>query len=110
MPPLFIHLKNGRPFSFAGLYSIWTSPEGDHVSTCTIITTTANKLLEPIHDRMPVIIPKENRDIWLDPTNSDIDTLLPLLKPFSSEEMEAYDVTSRVNSPRFNSPDNIKPV
>jgi putative SOS response-associated peptidase YedK len=61
--PLFIHLKNGKPFSFAGLYSIWASPEGKELSTCTIITTTANKLLEPIHDRMPVIIPKENREV-----------------------------------------------
>jgi putative SOS response-associated peptidase YedK len=57
---------------------------------------------------MPVIIPKEKREVWLDPTISDRDTLLPLLKPFPSEEMEAYDVTSRVNSPRNNSPENIK--
>jgi putative SOS response-associated peptidase YedK len=59
MPHLFIYLKNGKPFSFAGLYSTWTSPDVEELSTCTIITTTANKLLEPIHDRMPVIIPKE---------------------------------------------------
>jgi putative SOS response-associated peptidase YedK len=108
--PLFIHLKNGEPFGFAGLYNIWTSPEGDSISTCTIITTTANKLLEPVHDRMPVIIPKDKRDMWLDPAVHDNNILLPLLKPFSSEEIEAYDVTSRVNSPKFNSPDNIKPV
>jgi putative SOS response-associated peptidase YedK len=59
---------------------------------------------------MPVIIPKEKREVWLDPTISDRDTLLPLLKPFPPDEMEAYDVTSRVNSPRNNSPENIKPV
>ena len=92
--PLFIHLKNGQPFSFAGLYSTWSSPEGEELSTCTIITTTANKLLEPIHDRMPVIIPKKHREVWLDPTIHDKDTLQPLLKPFPSKEMEAYDVTS----------------
>jgi putative SOS response-associated peptidase YedK len=108
--PLFIHLKNGKPFGFAGLYSVWTSPEGDQLSTCTILTTTANKLLEPIHDRMPVIIPKEKREVWLDPAQHDRDILLPLLKPFPSEEMEAYDVTSRVNSPRNDAPDNIEPV
>lgn len=108
--PLFVHLKSGKPFSFAGLYSIWTSPEGNQLSTCTILTTTANKLLEPTHSRMPAIIPKENREVWLDPTISDKDTLLPLLKPFPSEEMEAYDVTSRVNSPRNNSPENIRPA
>jgi putative SOS response-associated peptidase YedK len=108
--PLFIHLKNNQPFSFAGLYSTWTSPEGNNISTCTIITTTANKLLEPIHDRMPAIIPKEKREVWLDPTISGRDTLLPLLKPFPAEEMEAYDVTSRVNSPRNNSPENVRPA
>ena len=108
--PLFIHLMSGQLISFAGLYNTWSSPEGDNLSTCTIITTAANKLLEPIHDRMPVIIPKEKRDTWLDPAIHDKDTLLPLLRPFPSEEMEAYDVTSRVNSPRNNTPDNIKPV
>jgi putative SOS response-associated peptidase YedK len=59
---------------------------------------------------MPVIIPKEHRGVWLDPAQHDRDTLLPLLKPFSSEEMEAYDVTSRVNFPRFNSPENVRPL
>ena len=59
---------------------------------------------------MPAIIPKKHREVWFDPTVHDRDTLLPLLKPFSSVEMEAYDVTSRVNSPRNNSPENIRPV
>jgi putative SOS response-associated peptidase YedK len=81
--PLFIHLKNGHPFSFAGLYSTWSSPEGEQLSTCTIITTTANKLLEPIHDRMPAIIPKEHRERYgLIPLNTIRMPSCPSWSPF----------------------------
>lgn len=108
--PIFIHLKSDQLISFAGLYSIWKSPEGDLLPTCTILTTTSNKILEPIHDRMPVIIPKERREVWLDTAIHDKKVLLPLLSPYPPEEMEAYDVTSRVNSPTNNSPENIRPI
>src|SRR2546423_1783444 len=57
--PMFIHLKSGRPFGFAGLYETWRPPLGDALVTCTIITTEANELVSPIHDRMPVIVPRE---------------------------------------------------
>ena len=108
--PVYIHLKSGRPFGFAGLYNPWTSPEGKIFSTCTIITTSANALLEPIHDRMPVIIPRDMEDLWLNPGEKDQDVLLGLLKPYPSEEMEIHEVFAKVNYPKFNSPETIKPV
>ncbi len=108
--PIYIHHKSGEPFGFAGLYNSWTAPGGDPICTCTIITTNANKLLRPVHDRMPVIIPKEKHELWLDPTKQDETDLLPLLKPFDSKEMATYDVSQVVNSPKNNSPACIKPI
>ncbi|HLG29836.1 MAG TPA: SOS response-associated peptidase, partial [Candidatus Brocadiales bacterium] len=90
--PVFIRLKSGRPFAFAGLYNKWISPEGNEVTTSTIITTRANELLEPVHDRMPVITPEERQDLWLDSEVKVKSDLLSLLKPYPSEEMEYYDV------------------
>ena len=108
--PVFIRLKSGRPFGFAGLYEVWEPPEGDAVTTCTIITTEANEIMKPVHDRMPVIIPKEKEDLWLDPEVKDQEKLLDLLKPYPADQMEAYPVSRRVNSPANNSPDCIKPA
>ncbi len=106
--PVYIRLKSGKPFGFAGLYEVWKSPEGEEVKTCAIITTDANELMKPIHDRMPVIIPSELQDEWLDPKTADPSHLLGLLKPSPSEGMEAYPVSKLVNSPRNNSPECIK--
>jgi putative SOS response-associated peptidase YedK len=108
--PVYIHLRSGNPFGFAGLYSSWTSPDGERVCTCAIITTNSNTLLQPVHDRMPVIIPKDKEALWLDPHVDDKMILQGLLKPYSSEEMTAVDVSPAVNSPGHNSPDNIQPV
>lgn len=108
--PVYIHLKGGKPFGFAGLYEFWKSPEGEQVVTCAIITTTANKLMEPIHERMPVIIPKEDENRWLDPQTADPAALTKLLKPYPAEAMEAYPVSKRVNSPTNNSPECVKPA
>jgi putative SOS response-associated peptidase YedK len=97
--PYFIHLKDDRPFAFAGLWERWT--KGDElIESCTIITTGANELMQPIHDRMPVVIPKSAYDIWLDPTIKDPERLQPLLAPYPSDEMVAYTVSTLVNSPK----------
>jgi putative SOS response-associated peptidase YedK len=108
--PVYIHLKSGKPFGFAGLYETWKSPEGEPIATCTIITTEANEIIKPIHDRMPVIIAKEARDLWIDPGVKDREALLELLKPYPSDEMETWPVSKMVNSPMNNSPDCIKPA
>ena len=85
--PFRLHLKSGQPFGFAGLYESWISPENRRIDTCTIITTVANDLILPIHDRMPVILPKDKEAYWLDPENHDQAGLLSILRPYPSNEM-----------------------
>lgn len=92
-------MRDGRIFAFAGLWDRWESPDEDVIETCTILTTTANTVLAPIHDRMPVILPQADYAQWLDPALKDVDSLSPLLVPFPPEYMLAIPVSSRVNAP-----------
>ena len=103
-------LKSSEPFAFAGLWDEWQSPEGEKLFTFTIITTNANELMNSIHDRMPVILNEKDEGMWLDPRLSDTDKLSTLLKPYPSDEMEAYKVSTIVNSPKNDSPKCIEPV
>jgi putative SOS response-associated peptidase YedK len=86
--PYNFALKTGGTFGFAGLYETWMSPENKAVNTCTIITTDANELLRPIHDRMPVIVPKDKEALWIDPNVPDQRELAAILKPYPAEEMK----------------------
>jgi putative SOS response-associated peptidase YedK len=108
--PLFIHLKPERSFGFAGLYETWTPPLGEPLVTCTIITTEPNDLVRPIHDRMPVILPKAVEDFWLDPAVEDHTRLLDFLQPYPAAEMAAYTVSKLVNSVKNDSPECIEPA
>jgi putative SOS response-associated peptidase YedK len=108
--PVYIRLKSAEAFGFAGLYNTWISPSGDEVCTCTIITTAANDLIHPFHDRMPVIIFEHKEDLWLDQRVEDSEMLLSLLQPYPADLMEAYAVSPRVNTPGHDGPDNIKPT
>jgi putative SOS response-associated peptidase YedK len=85
--PLCFSLKSGRPFGLAGLYETWVSPDEECLHTCTIITTDANDLIRPIHDRMPVILPQEKEAAWLDSRNGNLAALSSLLKPYPADEM-----------------------
>jgi putative SOS response-associated peptidase YedK len=97
--PYFVRMHDERLFAFAGLWDRWESPDEDVIETCTILTTAANTVLAPIHDRMPVILPPGEYDRWLDPTLKNLDSLSPLLVPFPPEEMLAFPVSPRVNTP-----------
>jgi putative SOS response-associated peptidase YedK len=108
--PLFVRLANGRPFAFAGLWERWGGPDGTALDSCAIVTTTANDLLRPLHDRMPVILAPKDYDLWLDPSLQDVECLLPLLRPYPAEEMTAYPVSTRVNNPAHDAPDCIDPL
>jgi len=108
--PYYTRLKTKNPMGFAGLYNTWKSPEGEEIQTCTIITTDANSLMASIHNRMPVILHEGDFKLWLDPSEHGKDVLRPLLKPFPSEELETYRVTPKVNSVKYNHPDNIEPI
>lgn len=108
--PFYIRLASGRPFGLAGLYETWASPAGEVLRTCTIITTRANDLLTPVHDRMPVIVPEDRHALWLDPDIRDPKRLLPLLQPHPSSGMAIHEVSRLVHSPGNDSPDLIEPL
>lgn len=108
--PLFIHLRDRRPFALAGLWEIWFSPEGDEVRTCTILTTTPNSFMEPIHNRMPVILPPEHYATWLSPDEQPASALMPLMQPYDADQMAAYAVSTFVNNPRNDTPECIEPA
>ena len=97
--PYYVRMRDARIFAFAGLWDRWESPEKGLIETCTILTTAANAVLAPIHDRMPVILPAGEYARWLDPTLQDADSLAPLLASFPPGEMEAFPVSPRVNAP-----------
>ncbi|TXK70642.1 SOS response-associated peptidase [Paenibacillus sp. N3.4] len=98
--PMRIMLRSQEVFSIAGLYDTWVSPEGNRISTCTVITTAANELVADIHDRMPVILTKESEALWLDRSIKDVAVLRPLLQPYPTDDMLAYPVSSRVGNVR----------
>lgn len=100
--PHYIHRQDQQPFAFAGLWEHWQGPEGKTVNSCTIVTTDANELLRPLHNRMPVILEAKDYELWLDPDVQQTEPLQPLLHPYPSEEMTAYPVSTHVNRPTNN--------
>ena len=107
--PMFISLADRQPFGFAGLYETWTEPEsGESLVTCTIITGPPNDLVKSIHDRMPIILPPEAYDLWLEPREMNTGLLTELLKPYPAEQMAAYPVSTRVNTPANDDPSLIE--
>jgi putative SOS response-associated peptidase YedK len=108
--PYFIHLQDRKPFAFAGLWDSWTSPGGSLVKSCTIITTEPNELTSLIHNRMPVILHPKDYAKWLDPTPQIPDRLRELIKPFPAERMDAYPVSTMVNTPANDTPQLVVPA
>jgi len=108
--PMYIQMKDGAPFAFAGLWEVWSAPDGSTLRTCTLLTTTANELVQGIHDRMPVILPPEAFGIWLTPGELAASEGLALLKPFAADAMTARAVSTLVNNPRREGPELLKPA
>jgi len=108
--PHFIYMKDRKPFAFAGLWDSWESSDGSIIKTCTIITTKPNELMEPIHNRMPVILHPRDYEKWLDTSPQSPDNLLPLIKPFPAESMSAHPVSTLVNKPSNDSPELVVPA
>jgi len=108
--PVRILMKNDSIFSLAGLYDTWTDPDGNKLSTCTIITTEPNSLMEDIHNRMPVILRPEDEAEWLGRDNDDVQSLLGLLKPYQASKMRAYEVPKEVGNVRNNSVELLKEI
>ena len=103
--PYFISRTDGAPMAFAGLWDRWEDRGSDEViESCTIIVTFANKRLEPIHDRMPVLLDPEAFATWLDPENQDRDALKAMLRSYPGDALQAVPVSRRVNNPRNDDP------
>jgi putative SOS response-associated peptidase YedK len=112
--PFAIVRPDGEPFALAGLWAGWKDPETDEVvRSFTILTTGPNGMMKPVHDRMPVLIPESEWDMWLDPTltkPSDLRELRGLLEPAADDELRMYRVSRRVNDVRNDGPDLVEPL
>lgn len=115
--PYYVTRTDGEPLVFAGLWEVWKGPKdaagertGDPLRSCTIITTSANETMRPVHDRMPVILPPSAWDEWLDPDNDDIDTLGRLLVPAPPRLIRMTPVSTLVNNVRNKGPELIEPA
>ena len=108
--PMYIFLIDEKIFSFAGLWSTWKSPQGSNILTYTILTTESNEFMKKLHHRMPVILERQHEDKWLNETLLNQEEMREILKPYSSQEMEAYEVSPVANSPKNDSPECIEKV
>lgn len=108
--PMLLRRRDGRPFAFAGLWDRWHPKEGEPVESCTILTTEPNDLVVDVHDRMPVILPPEAYEPWLDPDLQEPADLQSLLIPYDASEMIVHPVSPWVNATAHDDPDCIEPV
>jgi len=111
--PYLIGHKDGSPMAFAGLWELWRprdGPEAEPLRSCVIITTEANDLLAPVHDRMPVVLAPEAWDTWLDPANGDLKALRDLLVPAPAADFELYPVSTLVNDVAHEGPELVAPL
>lgn len=95
--PFCFEVHEGELFAFAGLWDGWKNPKGQWIKTCSILTTTPNAVTSAIHDRMPVIVDPSSYDLWLDPGMNNVDAISELLKPYDSNPMRSYPVSTRIN-------------
>jgi putative SOS response-associated peptidase YedK len=108
--PLHIRKKSGQPFAFAGLWDSWRDPSGATLRSCTIVTTRANALMSRFHDRMPVILEPGARELWLRPEALEPSSLLELVRPYAGDDLEAFEVSRLVNSPKNDLPECVLPA
>ena len=98
--PWFVRLRDPRPIAFAGLWERWKDPAGELLESCTIVTTDASESIKKIHDRMPVVLPEQSWDRWMDPAYSDTDALSKTLGPYDPKALKAWTVSRQVNAPK----------
>ena len=108
--PMFFHMRDGKPFAMAGLWETWRDPSGSERRTCTILTTSPNELLASVHDRMPVILARDDYARWLDLGLRHAEALSDLFAPFPAEAMAAYPVGLGVNRVGNDSPACMEPL
>jgi putative SOS response-associated peptidase YedK len=108
--PFYIHRRGGGPMAFAGLWETWSDRDGGEIDTALIVVCPANAMLAPIHDRMPVIVPPEKFDAWLDADKTDVPAAVALLQPAPEYLLEAYEISTRVNKAENEGAELIEPV
>ena len=111
--PFYISRADTQPFVMAGLWESWSDksdPSADPIETCSVITTTANALMGPLHDRMPVILEQKEFEFWLDKEFTDHEYLESLLVPFEPDELQAFPVDTIVNKAANDVPQCIEPI
>jgi putative SOS response-associated peptidase YedK len=108
--PFHMRRQDGAPFALAGLWERWEGPDGSCIDSCALLTTEANVLMQPIHDRMPVILDPPDFDLWLDPQVQQVELLQGLLRPYPVAAMVAYPVSPLVNNARNDDPQCVLPL
>jgi len=107
--PFYIRMREAAPFAFAGLWEHWEGADGTTINSCTILTTGPNDVVRPVHDRMPVIVHRQEYGRWLAPEVRGADSFSVVLRPYPSEEMRAYPISTRVNDPANDGPADQRP-
>ncbi|MFN8005221.1 MAG: SOS response-associated peptidase, partial [Acidobacteriota bacterium] len=107
--PIYVRRRDGGLFAFAGLWEEWRTPDGSHLQSCTIITVEPNALIAQFHHRMAAILRPEEEALWLNPQQKVAD-VLPLLRPYEADDLEALPVSRAVNSPSFDDASCIAPL
>jgi putative SOS response-associated peptidase YedK len=108
--PYCFEVGEGEVFALAGLWDQWKSPEGQIVESCTILTTTANSLVADMHDRMPVIVPPDKYELWLDPDVNAFEAIRDILKPYDANSMRRYPVSRKLNNSKIDDAEFASPV
>ncbi len=108
--PYCFEVSEGEVFALAGLWAQWTSPDGEIIESCTILTTTPNSLVAGLHDRMPVIVPSDKYDLWLDPDVTDFQAIRDILKPYDAKVMRLYPVNRKLNNSNNDDAECASPV
>ena len=112
--PMYIHRMDGEPLAVAGLWTAWRDraegPEAPWLHSATVVTTSANTTMTPVHDRMPVILPASRWAEWLDPVNDDLAALTGLLVPAADDLLTMHEVSTEVNNVRNKGPHLVDPV
>jgi len=103
--PSHFGMQDDSLFAFAGIWDRWKDGSGNPVETCSILTTTPNSLLAAVHDRMPVILERDDYELWLDRGFKDLNALSEMLRPFNPDLMKSYPVSTRVNAPKNDDPE-----
>jgi putative SOS response-associated peptidase YedK len=108
--PYCFEVNDGQLFAFAGLWDRWRDPSGQWVNSCSILTTTPNAVTSAVHDRMPVILDRDDYDLWLDPGTTNFEAVSHLLKPFDARSMRSHAVSNRVSQVQNDDAECAEPV